>query len=162
MSLITMLLYKQTRAAWSRDRAGLVRSGGRNGFDFDQRAEVQLARRYDGARRPMGSQDLRVDRVDGRPQRDVGNVNRHFQQLLQIAPGCAQDRLDVAEAASRLRLDVPGLGVCHARTTAELSGDVDRAVVDNGMRIVPAGWRNLFATDDFHRPRTCVLRKREI
>ena len=72
---------------------------------LDQRAVMHLLYRDDRARRFMLAKDPRINVVDRPPQIAVGDIDRHLDDMVEIASGRLQNTLDISDRLLGLGLD---------------------------------------------------------
>ena len=77
----------------------------RNRLNFNLRSEMQIFDGHNRPRRFVFAQNSRICFVYSIPQFHLGNVNRHLQNVIQIASGFKQNLFDVSQSNLRLRLD---------------------------------------------------------
>ena len=100
---------------------------------------MQSSHGNDRAGRPVRAQYLGVRGIHLGPVRHVGDVDGHGEQVIEVAAGRAQYRLDVAESALRLVFDRAVRGIGPGRIERKLAGDIDDASMHDRLRVVPRG-----------------------
>jgi len=101
-------------------------------LDLDQRTVMHLLYRDDRPRRAVLAKNASVNVVDRPPKIAVGNIDRHLDNMVEIAPGRLQNPLDISDRLLGLGLDTALDNLARVRVGRQLTRDENKTVVNNG------------------------------
>src|SRR3954452_3730353 len=113
-------------------------SGRKNGDAIDLYLNADKLAPDRGAGWWLSGEELLVDFVVFLEPGHVAEIRVHFHHVLQIGPGALEDGLHIAERLAHLGRKAVRHDI-GCRVRGSLTGDVDEAVGDDRMRVLPRG-----------------------